>query len=213
MREQVGDQPGQKQRLVGEIAARDVGAAGNCAWGSFQRPANPVLRDLSERVIIASKGRFDRAVDVKRRAKRGLPSVSTMSRDEFMEATVDVWEIPPESAARVGHPAPFPIALPERLLHMNTYAGELVLDPSRHQCTWKGKEVHLTVTEFLLLKSLAERPGHVKNRDQLMAEAHIVVDDSTITSHIKRIRGKFAAVDFGFACIDSVYGMGYRWRA
>lgn len=116
--------------LRGEIVwVKQRGAAGNCAWGSFQRPANPVLRDLSERVIIASKGRFDRSVDVKERAKRGLPSTSTMSRDEFMEATVDVWEIPPESAARVGHPAPFPVALPERLIHMNTYEGELVLDP------------------------------------------------------------------------------------
>ncbi len=116
--------------LRGEIVwVKQRGAAGNCAWGSFQRPGNPVLRDLSERVIIASKGRFDRAVDAKERARQGLPSVSTMSRDEFMEATVDVWEIPPESAARVGHPAPFPIALPERLIHMNTYEGELVLDP------------------------------------------------------------------------------------
>jgi site-specific DNA-methyltransferase (adenine-specific) len=105
------------------------GAAGNCAWGSFQRPGNPVLRDLTERVIIASKGRFDRAIDAKQRARRGLPSVSTMSRDEFMESTVDVWEIPPESASRVGHPAPFPVALPERLIHMNTYEGEVVLDP------------------------------------------------------------------------------------
>lgn len=116
--------------LRGEVVwVKQRGAAGNCAWGSFQRPGNPVLRDLSERVIIASKGRFDRALDAKERLKRGLPSVSTMSRDEFMEATVDVWEIPPESAARVGHPAPFPIALPERLIHMNTYEGELVLDP------------------------------------------------------------------------------------
>jgi site-specific DNA-methyltransferase (adenine-specific) len=80
-------------------------------------------------VIIASKGRFDRALDARTRARRGLPSVSTMSRDEFMEATVDVWEIPPESASRVGHPAPFPVALPERLIHMNTYEGEVVLDP------------------------------------------------------------------------------------
>ncbi len=116
--------------LRGEVVwVKQRGAAGNCAWGSFQRPGNPVLRDLSERVIIASKGRFDRALDAKERLKQGLPSVSTMSRDEFMEATVDVWEIPPESAARVGHPAPFPIALPERLIHMNTYEGELVLDP------------------------------------------------------------------------------------
>lgn len=116
--------------LRGEVVwVKQRGAAGNCAWGSFQRPGNPVLRDLTERVIIASKGRFDRAIDAKQRAKRGLPSVSTMSRDEFMESTVDVWEIPPESASRVGHPAPFPVALPERLIHMNTYEGELVLDP------------------------------------------------------------------------------------
>jgi DNA modification methylase len=116
--------------LRGEVLwVKQRGAAGNCAWGSFQRPANPVLRDLSERIIIASKGRFDRAIDPKHRAKLGLPSVATSSRDEFMEATVDVWEIPPERAGRVGHPAPFPVALPERLIHMNTYVGDVVLDP------------------------------------------------------------------------------------
>ncbi len=116
--------------LRGEVLwVKQRGAAGNCAWGSFQRPANPVLRDLSERIIIASKGRFDRAIDPKHRAKLGLPSVGTSSRDEFMEATVDVWEIPPERAGRVGHPAPFPVALPERLIHMNTYVGDVVLDP------------------------------------------------------------------------------------
>lgn len=116
--------------LRGEVVwVKQRGAAGNCAWGSFQRPGNPVLRDLTERVVIASKGRFDRAIDARTRARLGLPSVSTLSRDEFMESTVDVWEIPPESASRVGHPAPFPVALPERLIHMNTYEGELVLDP------------------------------------------------------------------------------------
>ena len=116
--------------LRGEVVwVKQRGAAGNCAWGSFQRPGNPVLRDLTERVILASKDRFDRALDVKTRAKHGLPSVATMSRDEFMETTLDVWEIPPKSAARVGHPAPFPVALPERLIHMNTYEEELVLDP------------------------------------------------------------------------------------
>ena len=116
--------------LRGEVLwIKQRGAAGNCAWGSFQRPGNPVIRDLSERVIIASKGRFDRAISAKDRAKIGLPSMSSMTRDEFMEATVDVWEIPPERASRVGHPAPFPVALPERLIHMNTYVGDLVLDP------------------------------------------------------------------------------------
>ena len=91
--------------------------------------------------------------------------------------------------------------------------GKLKLDMKRFSVTWDGKPVDLTLTEFWLVHALAIFPGHVKNRDQLMAEAHIVVDDSTITSHIKRIRGKFAAVAPGFACIDSVYGMGYRWKA
>jgi len=93
--------------------------------------------------------------------------------------------------------------------------GELVLDPSRHQCTWKGKEVHLTVTEFLLLKSLAERPGHVKNSDQLMDAAYgetIYVDDRTIDSHIKRVRRKFREVDGEFEQIETLYGIGYRYR-
>jgi site-specific DNA-methyltransferase (adenine-specific) len=116
--------------LRGEVVwVKQRGASGSCAWGSFQRPANPVLRDVSERVIIASKGRFDRAVDAKRRAARGLPHVSSLTRDEFMEATLDVWELPAESASRVGHPAPFPVALPERLIHLHTYVGDLVLDP------------------------------------------------------------------------------------
>ncbi len=116
--------------LRGEVVwVKQRGASGSCAWGSFQRPGNPVLRDVSERIIIASKGRFDRAIDAKKRAKRDLPSVSSITRDEFMEATLDVWEMPAESASRVGHPAPFPVALPERLIHLHTYVGDLVLDP------------------------------------------------------------------------------------
>jgi DNA modification methylase len=116
--------------LRGEVIwVKQRGASGSCAWGSFQRAANPVLRDLTERVIIASKGRFDRALPVAERRNRGLPYESTMFRDEFMDATLDLWEIPPESARRVGHPAPFPVALPERLINLYTYAGDLVLDP------------------------------------------------------------------------------------
>jgi two-component system, OmpR family, response regulator ChvI len=93
--------------------------------------------------------------------------------------------------------------------------GELVLDPARHLCTWSGKHVELTVTEFLILKSLALRPGHVKSRDQLMDAAygeHIYVDDRTIDSHIKRLRKKFKAVDDDFAQIETLYGVGYRYR-
>jgi two-component system, OmpR family, response regulator ChvI len=93
--------------------------------------------------------------------------------------------------------------------------GELVLDPARHICTWKGGQVDLTVTEFLILKSLAQRPGHVKNRDQLIDAAygeHIYVDDRTIDSHIKRLRKKFRDVDDDFAHIETLYGVGYRYR-
>ncbi len=93
--------------------------------------------------------------------------------------------------------------------------GELTLDPARHICTWKGLKVDLTVTEFLILKSLAQRPGHVKNRDQLIDAAygeHIYVDDRTIDSHIKRLRKKFREVDNQFSHIETLYGVGYRYR-
>lgn len=91
--------------------------------------------------------------------------------------------------------------------------GPLTLDLNRFTVSWRGQNVDLTLTEFWMVHALAKFPGHVKNRDQLMSDAHIVVDDSTITSHIKRVRRKFSAVDPQFDCIDTVYGMGYRWRA
>src|SRR6202044_145201 len=94
--------------------------------------------------------------------------------------------------------------------------GDLTLDPARHQCSWRGGNVDLTVTEFLILKSLALRPGHVKSRDQLMDGAygeHIYVDDRTIDSHIKRLRKKFKAIDHEFGQIETLYGVGYRYRA
>ena len=93
--------------------------------------------------------------------------------------------------------------------------GELLLDHSRHLCSWRGNPVNLTVTEFLLIESLARRPGHVKNRDQLIDAAygeHIYVDDRTIDSHIKRLRRKFKALDKDFSEIETLYGVGYRYR-
>src|SRR5690606_21530358 len=93
--------------------------------------------------------------------------------------------------------------------------GDLAMDGARHMCTWKSQPVQLTVTEFLLLKALATRPGHVKNRDQLMDSAygeHIYVDDRTIDSHIKRLRKKFKAIDPEFNQIETLYGVGYRYR-
>ena len=116
--------------LRGEIVwQKGQGAAGSCAWGSFQSAANPVLRDITERVVVASKGRFDRAVSRRQRHQKDLPSEVTIFKDEFMEATLDLWDIPPESATRVGHPAPFPVELPKRLIELYTYRGDVVLDP------------------------------------------------------------------------------------
>ncbi len=91
--------------------------------------------------------------------------------------------------------------------------GGLALDSRRLTVHWNGKRVDLTLTEFWMVHALARFPGHVKDRDSLMRDARIVVDDSTITSHVKRIRRKFVAQDPAFDRIDTVYGMGYRWKA
>ncbi len=95
------------------------GAGGNCAWGSWCSPANPVIRDTHEYCLCFSKGRFDRVVK----------GESDISSEEFTSSTLSVWEIPPESARRVGHPAPFPVELPRRFIKLYTYPGEWVLDP------------------------------------------------------------------------------------
>ena len=92
--------------------------------------------------------------------------------------------------------------------------GRLSMDTGRHRVTWDGKEVQLTVTEFLILETLAMRPGFVKSRDQLMDAAYqedVYVDDRTIDSHIKRLRKKFRAVDSTFEAIETLYGVGYRF--
>ncbi len=116
--------------LRGEIVwQKSHAAGGSCAWGTYQRPGNPVLRDVSERIIVASKGRFDRALTPDERSTLGLPHEGTITMDEFVDATIDVWDIPTESATRVGHPAPFPVELPRRLIELYTYRDDLVLDP------------------------------------------------------------------------------------
>ncbi len=116
--------------LRGELIwQKGEGASGSCAWGSFRSSANPVLRDITERVVIASKGRFDRARSVQQRRDEGLPSEGKLLTEDFMSLTLDVWSIPPESARRVGHPAPFPVELPEQLIRLYTFKNDLVLDP------------------------------------------------------------------------------------
>lgn len=95
------------------------GASGSCAFGSFMKASNPVLRDVHEMILVYSKGRWDRA----------KPGVSTISRDDFLRDTLSVWNMRPESAKRVGHPAPFPLELPGRLIELYSYEDDLVLDP------------------------------------------------------------------------------------
>ena len=90
--------------------------------------------------------------------------------------------------------------------------GDLVVDKHRMTVTWQETSIVLTVTEFWILFAIIERPGHVKSRDQLMSASKMVVDDTTITSHIKRIRKKFVHIDTDFDALETVYGMGYRWR-
>jgi two-component system response regulator ChvI len=101
------------------------------------------------------------------------------------------------------------------LPHKVLVHGQLVVDPERHTCTWMGQPVLLTVTEFLILQALVSRPGVFKSRDALMDAAYhddVYVDDRTIDSHIKRVRRKFTAVDDTFNMIDTLYGVGYRFR-
>ena len=94
--------------------------------------------------------------------------------------------------------------------------GGLRLDAARHECLWEGQPVNLTVTEFLILEALAQRPGFVKSRDALMDAAYedqVYVDDRTIDSHIKRLRRKFKKTDQNFDAIETLYGVGYRYKA
>ena len=106
--------------LRGEIVwQKALGAGGSCAWGSWRSAKNPTLRDVHEYVIVASKGSY-------RRSRLGK---DTISKDEFLEATTSIWSIKPASARRVGHPAPFPVDLPRRLIELYTFEGDLVLDP------------------------------------------------------------------------------------
>lgn len=99
--------------------------------------------------------------------------------------------------------------LPEEVLHI----GELTIDLKRMSANWQNKPVELSVTELWMVHALARHPGHVKSRQQLMDAANVVLDDATITSHIKRIRKKFLLVDQLFDCIQTAYGMGYRWNS
>jgi site-specific DNA-methyltransferase (adenine-specific) len=164
--------------LRGEIVwQKSHAAGGSCAWGTYQRPGNPVLRDITERIVVASKGRFDRAVAPQERARRGLPSEGSMSMDDFVDATTDLWDIPTESATRIGHPAPFPVELPRRLIELYTYRGDVVLDPfmgsgtaavaairtERHYLGFDTDPTYVELAERRIAEARAEL-GHERRR-------------------------------------------------
>nr|HRJ45260.1 site-specific DNA-methyltransferase [Caldilineaceae bacterium] len=113
--------------MRGEIIWNKAGhASPSTAWGSWKSPSNPTLRDVHEYILVFSKQRFGRS---KKRADDQPDREATISRDDFLEHTKSVWTFPPEPARRVGHPAPFPVELPRRLIELYTFAGEVVLDP------------------------------------------------------------------------------------
>jgi DNA modification methylase len=158
--------------LRGEIIWKKAdGAAGSCAWGSYRSPSNPVLRDISERVIVASKGRFDRALDIDERRASSRPHIGSITADEFFEATLDVWDIRPESARRVGHPAPFPVELPQRLIELYTFRDDLVLDPF----LGSGTTAVAAVRTGRRYVGYETDPAYVRIAEQRVAKEHTLV--------------------------------------
>ena len=182
-----------------DLAVIDIGLAGEidggfalCQWLRGQSPALPIV------FLSARDSDFD------------VVSGLHMGADDYLTKDISL----PHLLARIA-------ALFRRMEAMKQprddtedilERGRLSIDSRRVDCRWKGQPVNLTLTEFWMVYSLAKRVGHVKSRSQLMQESNMVVDDATVTSHIKRIRKKFQAVESSFDCIETVYGLGYRWR-
>ncbi len=203
--------------LRGELIwQKGEGANGSCAWGSFRGASNPVLRDITERVIVASKGRFNRARTAKQRAAEGLPHESTLMTDDFMSLTLDIWSIPPESARRVGHPAPFPVELPEQLIRLYTFRDDLVLDPfmgsgsalvaaarlGRRYVGYDLDPAYVEVARARVAAAVGEHsddgPGRASADGptaQRLAEQILSDSGFTVTAQHQRIRGTGVSVD------------------
>ena len=159
--------------LRGEVVwVKADGASGSTAWGSFQSAANPVLRDLTERIVIASKGRFDRAPTRAKRDARGLPFENTIDKQEFMDGTLDVWRVQPESARRVGHPAPFPVEIPRRCIELFTFRDDVVLDPFMGS----GSTAVAAVRADRRYVGYDTDPAYVALAEKRVAEAQELVD-------------------------------------
>ena len=185
------------RRQLPDLAILDVGLA-NDVEGGFELCRE--LRGLSSTLPIIFLTARDSDLD----AISGF----RLGADDYLTKDISL----PHLLARVA-------ALLRRVEALSTPAeqanllqcGALTLDLDRMAVLWNDIHIPLTVTEFWIVHSLVKRPGHVKTRDQLMQEANVLVDDSTITSHVKRIRRKFEREAPGFDCIDTIYGMGYRW--
>ena len=181
-----------------ELAVIDIGL-GDEPEGGFTLCAE--LRALSARVPIIFLSARDRDFDIVSGLRLGA--------DDYLTKDVSLPHLMARIAALFRRVEALAEAGPkEDVLER----GDLRLDAMRLSAEWRGQPVGLTLTEFWMVHTLAKMPGHVKSREQLMQDARLVVDDGTITSHVKRIRRKFAALDAGFDHIESVYGMGYRWK-
>jgi DNA modification methylase len=198
--------------LRGELIWQKAeGASGSCAWGSFRSAANPVLRDVTERVVVASKGRFDRARSPRQRAAEGLPHESTMLTDDFLSSTLDIWTIPPESARRVGHPAPFPVELPEALIRLYTYRDDLVLDPfmgsgsalvaaarlGRRYAGYDTDERYVELARHRVAEAITRRPAAVVEGKgaPMLAEERLTAAGFRVTDRKRRIPATGVVVD------------------
>ena len=190
--------------LRGEIVwQKSHAAGGSCAWGTYQRPGNPVLRDITERIVVASKGRFDRAISPPDRADRGLPNQGSMTMDDFVDATTDLWDIPTESATRVGHPAPFPVELPRRLIELFTYRGDLVLDPFMGS----GSTAVASVRTQRHYVGFDTDASYVALAERRAAEARAEAEAPTVVVPPNATRRGNPAVD-----VDAMVGAGHKAR-
>ncbi len=181
-----------------DLAVIDIGL-GDDAEGGFALCRD--LRALSAQLPIVFLTARDSDFDV----VSGL----RMGADDYLTKGVSL----PHLMARVGALFRRVDALAEeKPVEERIVRGALELDLKRFSADWRGRRIELTLTEFWIVHSLARHPGHVKSRDQLMRDAELVVDDATITSHVKRVRAKFLAADPAFDAIETVYGLGYRWK-
>jgi two-component system OmpR family response regulator len=182
-----------------DLAIIDIGL-GDEAEGGFALCRD--LRALSPQLPIVFLTARDSDFDIVSGLRLGA--------DDYLTKGVSL----PHLMARVGALFRRVDALAEaRPVEERIQRGELELDLKRFSALWKGARVELTLTEFWIVHSLARHPGHVKSRDQLMRDAELVVDDATVTSHVKRVRAKFLAVDPAFDAVETAYGLGYRWKS